>query len=163
VASQLPKDYSSWNWLAKAQYLETTILLPGYILSSQGDRVAMAHGVEGRFPFLDHRVVEFAEKIPPTLKMHVLNEKYLLKWASKGMIPPRISRRPKQPYRAPESDSFFATKLSYVEELLQPRRLQEDGIFRPSAVAWLLEKIRNGRPLSTKDNMALVGIIATQL
>jgi asparagine synthase (glutamine-hydrolysing) len=95
--------------------------------------------------------------------MHVLNEKYLLKWASKGMIPPRISRRPKQPYRAPESDSFFATKLSYVEELLQPRRLQEDGIFRPPAVAWLLEKIRNGRPLSTKDNMALVGIIATQL
>jgi asparagine synthase (glutamine-hydrolysing) len=163
VAPQLPKDYSNWNWLAKAQYLETTILLPGYILSSQGDRVAMAHGVEERFPFLDHRVVEFAEKLSPTLKMHVLNEKYLLKWASKGMIPPRISRRPKQPYRAPESDSFFATRLSYVEVLLQPRRLQEDGIFRPPAVSWLLEKMRSGRPLSTKDNMALVGIIATQL
>lgn len=163
VASHLPNDYSNWNWLAKAQYLETIMLLPGYILSSQGDRVAMAHGVEGRFPFLDHRVVELAEKLPPTLKMNVLTEKYLLKWCSKGMIPNSIRRRFKQPYRAPECDSFFGTKLEYIDELLQPRRLKEDGIFRSSAVKWLLEKIRSKRPLSTKDNMAFVGIISTQL
>jgi asparagine synthase (glutamine-hydrolysing) len=162
AASHLPKEYCSWNWFAKAQYLEATMLLPGYILSSQGDRVAMAHGVEGRFPFLDHRLVEFAAGLSPDLKMHVLNEKYLLKWTTRNMIPPSISKRPKQPYRAPESDSFFATKLDYVEELLRPQRLREDGVFRPQAVEKLVSKARNGC-LSTKDNMAVVGIVSTQL
>jgi asparagine synthase (glutamine-hydrolysing) len=159
----LPKGYSSWNWLAKAQYLESTMLLPGYILSSQGDRVAMAHGVEGRFPFLDYRVVEFAASLPSRLKMQVLSEKYLLNWCTRGMIPASISQRPKQPYRAPESDSFFASRLDYVEELLRPERLREDGVFRPQAVEKLMEKARSRRPLGTRDNMAVVGIISTQL
>lgn len=163
AAAHLPEDYFSWNWLAKAQYLESTMLLPGYILSSQGDRVAMAHGVEGRFPFLDHRVVEFAAALPANLKMHVLNEKYLLKWCTRGMIPPSISQRPKQPYRAPESDSFFTNRLDYVEELLQPQRLRDDGVFRPEAVENLVAKARSGRVLGTRDNMAVVGIISTQL
>lgn len=163
AASHLPPNYCTWNWLSKAQYLEATMLLPGYILSSQGDRVAMAHGVEGRFPFLDHRLVEFAATLPPHLKMHVLSEKYLLKWCTRGLIPDSISHRPKQPYRAPESDSFFATRLDYVEELLRPERLREDGIFRPQPVEKLLEKARNGRGLGARDNMAVVGIISTQL
>ena len=163
ASMQLPEDYSSWNWLAKAQYLESTMLLPGYILSSQGDRVTMAYGVEGRFPFLDYRVVEFAATLPSHLKMHVLTEKYLLKWCTKGMIPASISKRPKQPYRAPESDSFFRARLDYVEELLRPQRLREDGVFRPEAVEKLVEKARNGRVLGTRDNMAVVGIISTQL
>jgi asparagine synthase (glutamine-hydrolysing) len=163
AAIHLPAEYCSWNWLAKAQYLESTMLLPGYILSSQGDRVSMAHGVEGRFPFLDYRVVEFAASLPSQLKMHVLNEKYLLKWCTKGMIPASISRRAKQPYRAPESDSFFTTRLDYVEELLRPQRLREDGVFRPDAVEKLVEKARSGRVLGARDNMAVVGIISTQL
>ena len=65
LRERLPADFSRWHPLSQAQYLETAHLLPGYILSSQGDRVAMAHAVEGRFPFLDHRVVEFAARIPP--------------------------------------------------------------------------------------------------
>ena len=65
LRASLPADFARWHPLSQAQYLETAYLLPGYILSSQGDRVAMAHAVEGRFPFLDHRVVEFAARIPP--------------------------------------------------------------------------------------------------
>ena len=53
-----------WHPLSQAQYLETAYLLPGYILSAQGDRMAMANAVEGRFPFLDHRVVELAASDP---------------------------------------------------------------------------------------------------
>ena len=71
-ARSLPGDFARWHPLSQAQYLETAHLLPGYILSSQGDRVAMAHAVEGRFPFLDHRVVEIAARIPPTLKLRGL-------------------------------------------------------------------------------------------
>ena len=58
--------------------------------SSQGDRMAMAHSVEGRYPFLDHRVVRFAPALPPRLKMKVLNAKYLLKRSAAGLVPERI-------------------------------------------------------------------------
>ena len=163
AASHLPEGFSEWDWLAQAQYLETTMLLPGYILSSQGDRVAMVHGVEGRLPFLDHRVVEFAAALPPLLKLPALREKYLLKWSTRDVIPPSISRRPKQPYRAPGADSFFATRLDYVEELLRPERLREDGVFQPKAVELLVQKVKSGRAVSTKDDMAVAGIVSTQL
>jgi asparagine synthase (glutamine-hydrolysing) len=163
AASELPSDFSNWHWLAKAQYLESTMLLPGYILSSQGDRAAMANAVEGRLPFLDYRLVEFAAELPPHLKLQGLNEKVLLRRCSKGLVPPLINRRPKQPYRAPESDSFFAKRLDYVEELLDPKRIRTDEVFRPEAVAKLVEKVKSGRTLGVKDHMAVTGVISTQL
>ena len=98
----LPASFRSWSPFRQAEYLEAKYLLPGYILSSQGDRMAMAHSVEGRYPFLDYRVVEFAAKLPSNMKMKVLNQKYLLKRAFAGLIPESITRRPKQPYRAPD-------------------------------------------------------------
>jgi asparagine synthase (glutamine-hydrolysing) len=87
LAENLPPEFPRWHPLHQAQYLETAFLLPGYILSSQGDRVAMAHGVEGRFPFLDHRLVEFASRIPPSLKLKGLTEKYILREATKDLLP----------------------------------------------------------------------------
>ena len=72
--AQLPAEYSRWHPISQSQYLEAAYLLPGYILSSQGDRPSMAHAVEGRFPFLDHRVVEFANRLPPGLKLRGLVE-----------------------------------------------------------------------------------------
>jgi len=78
----LPEEFARWHPLSQAQYLETAFLLPGYILSSQGDRMAMAHGVEGRFPFLDHRVVELAARIPPRMKLKGLREKHILRRAN---------------------------------------------------------------------------------
>jgi len=147
----------------RAEYLESRLLLPGYILSSQGDRVAMAHAVEGRYPFLDHRVVAFAAKLPPRLKMKVLNQKHLLKLAVRGLIPESIRTRHKQPYRAPEAASFFGRKSAYVEDLLSPEQIKRDGVFNPSAVSALVQKFHNGRQTSVADNMAVVGILSTQL
>ena len=128
----------------------------------------MAHSVEGRFPFLDYRVVEFAARIPPRLKMKVLDEKYILKRAAGNLIPPSIKKRPKQPYRSPEIKSFLGegTKSGqheYVEELLSPGRIHVDGIFNPAAVEKLVKKARRGQTIGIKDNMALVGILSTQL
>lgn len=164
VAATLPADYARWPDLCQAQYLETAYLLPGYILSSQGDRMAMAHSVEGRFPFLDYRVVEFAAKLPPTLKIKVLKEKYLLRRASDGLIPPEIMNRPKQPYRAPDGQSFFRPQpLEYVEALMSTESIRRNGIFDPAAVTALVNKFKTGRAIGVKDNMALVGILSTQL
>jgi asparagine synthase (glutamine-hydrolysing) len=164
----LPAEYDEWDSFSQAQYLETIYLLPGYILSSQGDRVAMAHSVEGRFPFLDYRIVEFASKIPPYLKMKVLDEKYILKLCAGDLVPLSVKKRPKQPYRAPEGKSFFNKNSGrawheYVDEMLSPNRIQEYGVFNPTAVQKLVEKFRKGQAIGIKDNMALVGIISTQL
>ena len=160
----LPAGYSRWDGFCQAQYLEAAYLLPGYILSSQGDRVAMAHSVEGRFPFLDHRVVEFAARLPPQLKMKVLDEKYLLKRCADGLVPPSVRKRTKQPYRAPEGKSFFTgARPEYVDALLSPERLARSGIFDPITVGKLVAKFRQGRAIGIQDNMALVGVISTQL
>jgi len=168
LRGELPEDYHRWTPFCQSQYLESAYLLPGYILSSQGDRMAMAHSVEGRFPFLDHRVLAFAASLPPRLKMRGLQEKFLLKQAAHRLIPDPIIRRPKQPYRAPDVPSFFlnggkGTDLDYVREMMSPDSLADFGLFDPKAVAALVRKCEKGRFLGVKDNMAFVGVLSTQL
>ena len=163
MEKHLPSTYSSWNYFNQAEYLEAVYLLPGYILSSQGDRMAMAHSVEGRYPFLDHRVVEFAATLPVAFKMKVLNQKYLLKKAAGSLIPNSIRNRHKQPYRAPDGRSFFSSNVAYMNGMLSPEQIRQDGIYDPLAVSALVSKFASGRATSVKDNMALVGILSTQL
>ena len=159
----LPQDFKSWDGFNQAEYLEARYLLPGYILSSQGDRMAMASAVEGRYPFLDHRVMEFGAKLPPNLKMKVLDEKHLLRRVAKGLVPDTIQRRPKQPYRAPDGKSFASDNWSHLDTILSFDSVKSAGVFNPRAVSALVAKFASRRPTSTKDNMALVGVISTQM
>jgi asparagine synthase (glutamine-hydrolysing) len=153
--------------LARAQQVEAAIFLPQCLLASQGDRVAMAHAVEGRFPFLDHRVVEFCNRLPSRLKLNGLTEKFLLKQVAADLVPQAIRRRPKQPYRAPITATFLGREgghsPAYVEELLSPTSLKRTGYFNPSAVESLLAKGRRRGGLSEFESMALCGIISVQL
>ena len=164
VEAALPPDFSSWPHFVQGEYLEAKYFLPGYLLSSQGDRMAMAHSVEGRYPFLDYRVVEFAAKLPVNLKMKVLNEKYLLKQACKELVPDSILRRRKQPYRAPDGRCFFDDSApAYVSEMLSPCAIKKNGVFDAQAVSALVNKFRAGKASSVKDDMALIGVLSTQL
>lgn len=164
LRSELPGEFPRWDKFFQAQYLETTLLLPGYILSAQGDRVAMAHSVEARYPFLDHRVVDFAASLSPTLKMKGLDEKHLLKRAAAALVPEPILRRPKQPYRAPDGKSFVTGRArDYVQSLLDPASMRKAGVFKPQPVQALLEKFRSNRLTSARDNMALVAVLSTSL
>ncbi len=162
----LPGGFEKWHHLAKAQYLESRSLLAGYLLSSQGDRMSAANSVEGRFPFLDHRVVEFASKIPPLYKIFGLKEKYILKKAMRRELPPEIINRVKQPYMAPDSNSFVQPNSpDYIDELMSAERIEENGIFKPAAVQKLREKCEklSHAHLSFKDNMSFIGILSTQI
>ncbi|MCI0519391.1 MAG: asparagine synthase (glutamine-hydrolyzing) [Chloroflexi bacterium] len=160
----LPQNFKTWSALQQAQYLEVSVFLSQYLLSSQGDRVAMAHSVEGRFPFLDYRVVEFCNRLPADLKLRGLTEKYLLKRLARRWLPEEIWQRPKRPYRAPIQRSFFNPAAEgYVRELLSPQALGGSGYFKPGAVAQLADKSSRGMRLSETDDMALVGVISTQL
>ena len=164
MESALPPAYRSWSYFGRAEYLEARYLMPGYILSSQGDRMAMAHSVEGRYPFLDYRVVEFAARLPANIKMKGLDQKHLLKRAFRGRVPESIERRPKQPYRAPDGKCFVgASTVDYAEDLLSPAAIRQNGIFDENAVSALVNKFKSGRASSIKDNMAIVGVLSTQL
>ncbi|MBZ0220439.1 MAG: asparagine synthase (glutamine-hydrolyzing) [Candidatus Methylomirabilis sp.] len=161
----MPQGFESWMALARAQYIETASLLPGYILSSQGDRVLMGNSVEGRYPFLDHRVVEYCARLPLRHKMRGLDEKHVLKRMARDMLPVSILKRTKQPYLAPDSKSFFAGGKvpDYVLELLSEGSLKDSGYFDPKSVGLLVKKCRRGAVSGFRDNMALVGILSTQL
>ncbi|CAN7474833.1 asparagine synthase (glutamine-hydrolyzing) [Neorhizobium sp. LjRoot104] len=164
LASRLPANFGRWHPLHQAQYLESRFLLPGYILSSQGDRMAMAHGIEGRFPFLDHRLVEFASRLTPGMKLKGLDEKHILRRVAKDVLPDIIAKRPKQPYRAPDSRSFAGnSEQAYVGEMLGERAIAASGLFHPRAVAKLHQKCRTTPVSGFRDNAAFVGILSTQL
>ena len=163
IDATLPAEIRRWPPLARDQYVEAHTLMSGYLLCSQGDRMAMANSIEGRFPFLDHRVIEFANQLPPRYKLMGLTEKYLLKRSMKGLLPESVRTRSKQPYRSPDSQSFFndGKPVEYVAELLSERRVAEAGYFDPQAVRKLVEKCRSGRAIGFGDNMAFVGILST--
>lgn len=161
---QLPQEFSAWSDLAKSQYIEASIFMSGYLLSSQGDRMAMANSVEGRYPFLDYRVIEFCNSLPDHFKLNCLNEKFLLKKISTGKIPASITKRSKQPYRAPIATSFFnSTSPSYICDVLSSKCLDAYNLFNPQKVNKLINKILLQENISEVDQMAIAGILSTQL
>jgi asparagine synthase (glutamine-hydrolysing) len=138
--------------------------LPSYLLASQGDRMTMAHGVEGRYPFLDHRVFELAASLPVSSKLRGLHEKDILRrWAS-TFVPQEVIQRSKQPYRAPDAAAFFGgSPPAYVRELLGEDAIRANGIFDPAAVAGLVRRCADGLATGFAENQALVAILSTQL
>jgi asparagine synthase (glutamine-hydrolysing) len=166
VTTAMPPAGQDWDPLSRGQWLEMTTLLPGYILASQGDRMLMANAVEGRFPFLDRDVVDFANALPARHKLFGLEEKYLLKRAFADLVPDDIIHRPKQPYRAPDAASFFAAdRPSWFDEVTSKRAIAAAGVFEPSMVAGLLTKCERigGENMSNTDNMRVLAVVSTQL
>lgn len=166
VVAAMPSEAAGWDPLSRAQWLEMTTLLPGYILASQGDRMLMGNSIEGRFPFLDPNVAELAAQVPADHKIHGMDEKHLLKRAFADLVPEEILRRPKQPYRAPDSAAFFAGGTpDWVFDVTSGGALAAAGVFRPELVQRLLEKAGRtaGRGLGNTDNMRLVAVLSTQL
>lgn len=160
----LPSDFKNWEWMAKAQTLEIMTFMIPYLLSSQGDRASMAHAVEGRFPFLDHRLIDLVNAFPASFKLRNLREdKYLLRQLASLYLPAEIATRPKVPYRTPMQSIVKAKASSYVDELLSLEVLREVGLFVPQSVQKLLEKVRKSEHVSEMDEMALCGVITTQL
>lgn len=167
LLAALPAEFPRWSPLAQDQYLEVRTLLSGYLLASQGDRMLMAHSVEGRFPFLDAEVVELANALPARYKLRVLDEKHVLKRAAQDLVPAEILRRPKQPYRAPDAQSFVgAGAPGWVAEAVDAGAVADAGVFDPDSVGKLWRKCRDtggGEQFSNADNMALCGVLSTQL
>jgi asparagine synthase (glutamine-hydrolysing) len=167
----LPPDFQEWDELHQAQFLEIGTLFSDYILSAQGDRMLMSHGIEGRFPFLDYRVMEYCCALDPLHTLPGLREKAVLKHLAKDVIPEPILRRPKQPYRAPDAVCFVGTSSpAWVADALSEQSIVEAGLFAFQAVTGLVRKLKDAQAHSAgqatpsnTDNMALIGILSTQL
>ena len=161
----LPPGIDEWIPMGRDQYVEAHTLMTGYLLCSQGDRMAMGNSIEGRFPFLDHRVIEFANRLPAGVKLRGLHEKHILRKSARGLVPEAIRTRMKQPYRAPDSQSFFeeGRPAGYVGDLLCRDSIEAAGYFDSQGVGKLLEKCRAGRAIGFADNMAFVAILSTML
>jgi len=164
LRAELPSAFERWSPLERAAWLELTTLLEPYLLSAQGDRVAMAHGVEGRFPFLDHRVFAYSVQLPEAGKLAGMREKVALREIAAKVLPAAIAERSKQPYRAPEIAPFFTSDApEWVADALSPAGLAESGIWDAQRVDGLLRRCRAGRATGVRESMALVGILSTQL
>jgi asparagine synthase (glutamine-hydrolysing) len=163
-ASMLPPGFEKRDTLSRAQYLEDKVFLSGYLLTSQGDRMAMANSVEIRPPFLDFRIVDFMSRVPPRWKILGLDEKHILKKAFQGLLPESITKRTKHPYRAPVQKAFMGRLASDVYcDALSERAIRKAGIFDPHAVLRLFAKLDSGESRSETEGMAVAGIISAQL
>lgn len=165
IATLFTEDMREWEPLGRDLYTESQTLLSAYLLSSQGDRVAMANAIEGRVPYLDHELIELVNRMPAKFKLRGLKEKYILRRAFSDMLPREFSQRTKQPYRAPDSQSFFpgGRAVDYVDDCLSRASLADAGYFEPRAVGRLVEKCRKGAATGYGDNMAFVTILSTML
>ncbi|HXW93209.1 MAG TPA: asparagine synthase (glutamine-hydrolyzing) [Terriglobales bacterium] len=97
----VPGQLAGRDALHQSLYLWSKTRLPKYLLTLLGDRMEMAHSVEGRVPFLDHRLVEVARSQPVNQKIHGATQKYVLREAVRNMVTETAYRRPKHPFLSP--------------------------------------------------------------
>jgi len=110
-------------------------------------------------------VVALAQALPASYKLRGLDEKHVLKRAARNLVPEEILRRTKQPYRAPDAQCFITPDApGWIDEALSEPALLNVGVFDPRAVQQLRAKLGAGKGVpSNSDNMALVGVLSTQL
>lgn len=134
------------HWLSTAQYFDLKHYLPLDILTKV-DRMSMAHSLETRVPLLDHKLVEFAARIPPELRLCNGTTKYIFKKAMRGILPDELIDRPKQGFGVPLGHWFRGRLSGFLREYLLSPRCRQRGIFNPARIEQLITLHERGRPL----------------
>ena len=164
----LPNDrFLRWHPLNRSLYVGYKVMLPGLLLLSKGDRVAMHSSVETRYPFLDEEVIAFCASVAPRYKLKGLTDKWLLRQVAARTLPRQIANRPKTMFRASMAATFLGRhRPAWVDQLLSPESLRRTGYFDPSAVAreratqvrWPLISMRRH-----VFDIGLTNVVSTQL
>lgn len=128
-----------WASPHRAMYLWSKLILSNYILFA--DRMEMAHGVEVRLPFLDHKLFEFVQRMPMSLYRRGELSKHVLREASKPYLTDTIYRRPKRMFAAPPDATGQSSMRALVEDVLRSATLADLPFFDRSAVLRLLDKL----------------------
>jgi asparagine synthase (glutamine-hydrolysing) len=104
--------------------------------------MTLANSVEGRYPFLDVDLVDFARQIPPDLKIKGFTEKYLIKRMACDLVPRDIVEREKFGFRAPGTPFLLRQRIEWIEDLLAPERIARQGYFNPATIEALRRRYR---------------------
>lgn len=126
--------------LHKRSYLDLKLRLADHLLADPGDRMLLAHSVEGRYPYLDIDVLKLVTEMPPDLKLHRFQEKYILRKVGEKYLPPAIVEREKFPFAGPGSPQLIRMNLEWVNDLLSPETIARQGYFNPNEVGRLRER-----------------------
>lgn len=130
--------------------------LPDNMLFRQ-DKTGMAHSIEGRVPFLDHKLVEFAMRLPPRLKIKGLTGKYILRQYAQKLLPPEVTGRKKMPFYVPIENYFQEPSFrELMDELLGEKSIRERGLFRPDAVMRIRRSMERREFLYIKQAFSLM-------
>ena len=152
--------------LNQSLYLAYRMRLAGALMTEKGDRQSMAHSVEGRYPFLDTDLVEFAAKVPTGLKLRGWQEKYLLRRVAERHLPRSVAWRIKKMLMAPFSETFCGGPGPLADELLSPEAVREARILDPAKVAELraaYATMRGPTPAGLLTDLGLVFAVGVQL
>lgn len=155
-----------WHPLNRGLYLGARIMLPGLLLSSKGDRVAMNSSLETRYPFLDEDVFAFLARLHPRWKLRGFREKYVLRPLAERWLPREIAWRRKAMFRAPFDSFHDDNPPRFIDQLLSEESLRKTGYFDSAAVLHWRRAFKDMRQRSAQRvsvEMGLVGVVATQL
>jgi asparagine synthase (glutamine-hydrolysing) len=122
------------HYVHQRSYLDFKLRLSDHLISDHGDRMTMAHSVEGRYPFLDIQLIEFLRNMPVNLKINQFSEKYILKKVAARFLPREIIEREKFGFVAQDSASLLQRDIPWVRDLLSYERIKKDGYFNPETV-----------------------------
>ena len=141
--------------LSQAQFADFKTYLPGDILTKV-DRVSMANSLEVRVPLLDHTFVEWAARLPPSLKLHKGNGKYVFKRALEPCVPSEILYRPKQGFAVPLAQWYRGPLRAQTRAVLSGAVLQQADFFDSATIDRLLDQHENG----IRDHSAVIWMLA---
>jgi asparagine synthase (glutamine-hydrolysing) len=132
------------NFLSRMQYLDTTGYLPDDILVKL-DRASMAVSLEARVPMLDHRVVEFAWRLPARFKQRRGKTKWLLRQVLDRYLPRHLVDRPKMGFGVPVGAWLRGPLRDWAEALMEPARIEREGFLDSALVAQRWREHLSGR------------------
>jgi asparagine synthase (glutamine-hydrolysing) len=128
-------------------YLWSKTVLPGYILTLLGDRMEMAHSIEGRVPFLDHKVGEFLFNTPVNFKIRGTTEKFILREAARDVLTDTVYRRQKHPFLSPPDASGVPSRMStLIQDTLRSKTVDSVPFLDGAGIRGLADRIETMTP-----------------
>ena len=122
-------------------YVNSKTVLPNFILNYLADRMEMAHSIEGRVPFLDHRVAEAAARVPVNMKVKGIREKHVLREATKDVLIPEVYDRQKHPFTTPPTRNPNDPMLAFYRDTFASRAAQDQPIYDMTRVRAVLDQL----------------------